>query len=176
MTETTQAPRILSLCSGYGGLDLVTEKLTGGTTVAYAESDPYAFEVMARHWPGVPNIGDITAVDWSAVAEVFRPDVIAAGFPCTDISDAGPRTGISGERSGIWKNVAEAVGVIRPRLVFLENVAAIRSRGLDVVAQDLAVSGYDLRWTCLRASDVGACHPRNRWFGLAKPAAGPNVA
>src|SRR5690606_15078723 len=126
-----------------------------------------AAKVMAHRFPGVPNIGDITAVDWSEWAG--RVDDIAAGFPCQDISVAGKGVGIGGSRSGIWKNVAQAVGVIRPRLVFLENVSVIRSRGLDTVAEDLSALGYDLRWTCLRADAVGAPHQRNRWFGVAKP-------
>lgn len=173
--------RIASLCSGYGGLIKAAHNLLGGELAWYAQYEPpdklgrpdrnqYAAQVMAQHWPGVPNHGDITAIDWTAVEPV---DVIEAGFPCTDISNAGKRIGISGKKSGIWKNVAEAVRVLRPRLVLLENVAAIRSRGLDVVAQDLAEIGYDARWTCVRAGDpeVGAPHQRDRWFCIAHPAA-----
>ena len=145
------------------------ELLTGSELVAYAEKMPAAAKVMAHHWPGVRNLGDLTGLDWHAVKEEFGPDILEAGFPCQDISDAGKRVGIAGERSGIWKNIAEGVGVLRPHLVFLENVAAVRSRGLDVVAADLACLGYDLRWTTLRAAEVGAPHPRNRWFGLARP-------
>lgn len=165
--------RIASLCSGYGGLEMAIRSALGGQVVAGAELDPHAAQVFARHHPGVPNLGDITTADWHAVRDEHRPDVLAAGFPCTDISNAGLRIGIHGKRSGIWKNVAEAVRVLRPRLVFLENVAAIRSRGLDVVAQDLAQVGYDARWTCVRAGDpeVGAPHPRDRWFAVAYPAA-----
>jgi DNA (cytosine-5)-methyltransferase 1 len=165
------SPRVMSLCAGYGGLDLAVHSLTNGRTVAYAEVDPHAASVMAHHWPGVPNLGDITAVDWSPWRG--RVDYLCAGFPCQDISVAGRGEGIGGKRSGIWKNVAEAVGILGPRLVFLENVAVIRSRGLGTVAEDLAVLGYDLRWTCLRASAVGAPHQRNRWFGVAKPSRHP---
>ena len=162
--------RILSLCSGFGGLDLAVEAVTGGRTVAVAETHPAAAAVLAGRFPGAVNIGDITEAYWGWVKDEFRPTVIAAGFPCQDISVAGHGEGISGERSGIWKNVAEAVGVIRPRLVFLENVAVLRGRGLDVVAGDLAAHGYGLRWTCLRADKVGGPHQRNRWFVLARPA------
>lgn len=151
-------------------MDLAVERLTEAKLTAYAESYAPSSRIMARHWPDVPNLGDITQIDWADVRDAYCPDIIAAGFPCQDISNAGRREGINGDRSGIWKNVAEAVGVLRPRLVFLENVAAIRSRGLDVVAEDLAAIRYDLRWTCLRASDVGAAHRRDRWFGLACPA------
>lgn len=164
-------PRLLSLCSGYGGLDLAVQGLFGTRTVAFAERDTFASRVFAAHHQDVPNLGDITAVDWGHVRDTYAPDIIAAGFPCQDISNAGTRKGIDGDRSGIWKNVAEAVRVIRPRLVFLENVSAILRRGLDVVAGDLAALGYDARWTCLRAGDVGAPHPRDRWFCVAYPAA-----
>lgn len=162
-------PRILALCAGYGGLEESVTRIIGGTVVAFAETHPAAAAVFAAHHPGVPNLGDITEADWEWIAGAFQPTVITAGFPCQDISVAGHGEGISGERSGIWKDVAAAVGVVRPRLVFLENVAVIRSRGLDVVAGDLAAHGYDLRWTCLRADTVGGPHQRNRWFGLARP-------
>ncbi|UVN55662.1 DNA cytosine methyltransferase [Streptomyces albus] len=165
-------PRLLALCAGYGGLEIALRAGLGGQVVAYAENDPHAAQVFAAHHPGVPNLGDITAVDWTRVRETFAPDVIGAGFPCRNISNAGRRDGINGKWSRVWKNVAEAVRHLRPRLVFLENVAALRSRGLDVVAQDLAAIGYDARWTCLRAGDpeIGAPHPRDRWFAIAHPA------
>lgn len=160
----------ISLCAGYGGLDMAVERLTGNKTVVYAENDPAASLVMAARFPRAVNLGDITAIDWAAVAAEYDIDSLSAGFPCQDISLAGRREGISGKRSGIWKNVARAIGVIRPRYAFLENVAAIKGRGLHVVSEDLAEVGYDLRWTTVRASDTGAAHQRSRWFGLATPA------
>ncbi|MCX4610713.1 DNA cytosine methyltransferase [Streptomyces mirabilis] len=165
-------PRIVALCAGYGGLEAAIRAGIGGQVAAFAENDPYAASVFAAHHPGVPNLGDITAVDWHQVRDLYRPDVVGAGFPCRNISNAGRKDGIHGQWSRVWKNVAQAVGVLRPRLVFLENVAALRSRGLDVVAQDLAALGYDARWTCLRAGDpeIGAPHPRDRWFAIAHPA------
>ncbi|MGW4791791.1 DNA cytosine methyltransferase [Nonomuraea sp. NPDC004297] len=171
--------RVLALCAGYGGLEIAIAAGLGGQVVAFAENDPFAATVFAAHHPGVPNLGDITCADWHTVRELYRPDIVAAGFPCRNISNAGRRDGIGGQWSKVWKNVAAAVGVLRPRFVFLENVAAIRSRGLDVVAADLAALGYDARWTCLRAGDpeVGAPHPRDRWFCIAHPAAeDPHVA
>ncbi|MFD5387583.1 DNA cytosine methyltransferase [Streptomyces sp. NPDC127074] len=165
-------PTIVGLCAGYGGLEAAMRARTGGQVAAYAENDPYAAAVFAARHPGIPNLGDITAVDWDQVRDLYRPDVIGAGFPCRNTSNAGRRDGINGQWSRVWKNVAEAVGVTRPRLVFLENVAALRSRGLDVVAQDLAALGYDTRWTCVRAGDpeTGAPHERDRWFAVAHPA------
>jgi DNA (cytosine-5)-methyltransferase 1 len=164
----------ISLCTGSGALDLAVEAVTGLSTVAVAEKDPAASRLLAARVPGARNLGDVTAADWEAVAvSMPRPAALTAGFPCQDISNAGPRGGIAGDRSGLWKTVAHAIRHLRPRLVFLENVAAIRSRGLDVVAADLAALGYDARWMCLRAGDpeVGACHRRDRWFAVAYPAA-----
>ncbi|XUL91106.1 DNA cytosine methyltransferase [Streptomyces galilaeus] len=178
MTQSThirrapiEPPRIVALCAGYGGLETAIRAGIGGQVAAFAENDPYAAAVFAAHHPGVPNLGDITTVDWRMVRDLYRPDVVCAGFPCRNISNAGRRDGINGQWSRVWKNVAQAVGVLRPRYVFLENVAALRSRGLDVVAADLAAHGYDARWTCLRAGDpeIGAPHPRDRWFAVAHP-------
>ncbi|MFE3085700.1 DNA cytosine methyltransferase [Streptomyces albidoflavus] len=172
-------PRVLALCAGYGGLEAAVRAHIGGQIIAFAENDPYAATVYAHRHTGAPNLGDITRADWERVRDLYRPDVVSAGFPCRNTSNAGRRDGINGKWSKVWKDVAEAVGHIRPRYVFLENVAALRSRGLDVVAQDLATLGYDARWTCLRAGDpeIGAPHERDRWFCLAYPAAeDPNLA
>lgn len=162
----------LSLCSGYGGLDLAVEQITGNKTLVYAENDKYAAQVMAARFPWATNLGDIKAVDWADIASQWQIDTIAAGFPCQGLSNAGLRKGFLDARSALWKNVLEAVRIIRPRLVFLENVAAIRSRGLGEVVADLAAIGYGIRWTCLRAGEdaVGAPHPRDRWIAVAHPA------
>jgi DNA (cytosine-5)-methyltransferase 1 len=152
------------LCTGYGGLDLAVHAVLGGRLVWYAETDRHARTVLAARFPGIPNLGDIRAVDWSQVAPV---DVLTAGFPCQNISDAGRREGIHGDKSSLWSAVADAVRVLRPRLVFVENVAALLRRGLDVVQADLAALGYDTSWICLRASDIGAAHRRDRLFLLA---------
>lgn len=160
-------PRIGSLFSGYGGLDQAAIDVLGGHVVWHSEIDPAAVTILAHHYPDVPNLGDIARVDWATVAPV---DVITAGFPCQDISLAGKGEGIEGARSGLWSHVVKAVRVLRPRLLYLENVASIRFRGLDRVAADLAGLGYDARWTCVRASDIGAAHQRRRWFCVAHPA------
>jgi DNA (cytosine-5)-methyltransferase 1 len=158
---------ILELCAGYGGLGMAVEELTGDKVAYVAEVDEAASKILAVRYPDAPNIGDITKYDWTQL--IGKVDKVTAGTPCQDISNAGPREGINGKRSGIWKNACEAVGILRPQFVFLENVAAIRGRGLSTVAEDLAEVGYDLLWTTLRASDAGFAHHRNRWFGLAVP-------
>jgi DNA (cytosine-5)-methyltransferase 1 len=156
-----------SLCTGYGGLDLAVELVLGGQLAWYAETDRHAQTVLSHHWPDVPNLGDIRTVNWADVAPV---DVLTAGFPCQDISNAGKRAGIGGVHSSLWTCVAEAVRVLRPGLVFVENVAALLRRGFDVVHADLAAIGYDTSWLCVRASDIGAAHRRDRLFLLAVPA------
>jgi DNA (cytosine-5)-methyltransferase 1 len=96
-----------------------------------------------------------------------RVDLVFGGFPCQDISLAGRGAGLAGARSGLWFEMLRIIREVRPRVVFLENVAAITFRGLDAVLGSLAESGYDAEWLCLQASDVGATHRRDRWFCLA---------
>ena len=164
-----------SLCTGYGGLDLAAAAVLGARLAWCAESDKHAAAVLAARYPGVPNLGDISALDWAAVPPV---DLITAGWPCQDISCAGPGTGIKeGTRSGLWLHIAAGLRQLRPPFVFLENVAALRTRGLGQVLADLAALGYDTQWLCLRAADTGACHRRDRIFILAcQPAAQTRLA
>ncbi|MEU7237995.1 DNA cytosine methyltransferase, partial [Streptomyces chrestomyceticus] len=158
---------ILELCAGYGGIGQAVERLTGDRVRYVAEVDPEASKILAERYPHAPNLGDIGAIDWGAL--VGEVTVITAGFPCQDISNAGTRRGIHGERSGVWEHINTAIRVIRPRIVFLENVSAIRGRGLSHVLGQLAENGYDTRWCCYRASSIGAPHHRDRWFCVAIP-------
>lgn len=166
--ERTGALRLGSLCTGYGGLDLAVMDVLGAELVWCADDDRHVKTILAARFPSAPNLGDITSRDFPRVPPV---DVLTAGFPCQDISYAGRGAGIrEGTRSGLWFHVAQAVRLLRPGLVFVENVAALRRRGLDVVLGELAQAGYDAEWTSLRASDIGACHRRERVFVLAWPA------
>ncbi|MFI7469960.1 DNA cytosine methyltransferase [Nonomuraea sp. NPDC049646] len=160
-----------SMCSGYGGLDLAVAAVLDTRLLWVADNDDAAARVLAHRFPEVPNLGDLTGIDWGTVP---APDVLTAGFPCQDLSYAGRGAGIrEGTRSGLWHTIADAIATLRPRLLVLENVRAIVTRrpGLDVVLADLARLGFDADWTCLRASDVGAAHERERWFCLAWPTA-----
>ncbi|MFI6333205.1 DNA cytosine methyltransferase [Micromonospora chersina] len=172
MSDQRPGPRIGSLCTGYGGLDLAVELVLGGRLLWCAETDRHARTVLAHHWPGLPNLGDIRTIDWTRVPPV---DVLTAGFPCQDISNAGKRAGITGPHSSLWRHITTALRVLRPPLVFVENVAALRRRGLDVVHADLAALGYDTSWLCLRASDIGAAHRRDRLFMLATSRGGEDA-
>lgn len=156
-----------SLCTGYGGLDMAAEQLTGGRTVWVADLMPAAATLLAHRYPDAPNLGDITTTDWSTVQPV---DVLTAGWPCQPWSVAGKRKGTADARA-IWPAVARAVRDLRPGLVLLENVAGIVSAGeLARAVGSLADLGYDAQWTCLRAADVGAPHGRNRCFIAAEDA------
>jgi DNA (cytosine-5)-methyltransferase 1 len=264
-----------SFCTGYGGADLAVEAVLGPAEhLWHTEFNDDKVKILAAHWPTVPNLGDITKVDWSQVA---RPDVVTAGFPCTDISSAGrqagmasgrllaagqmecgcrwadhqaetcrdstapttrgasvcafdpwetlndgdfdeavkdaiawlnardlaspdgppPKRTVGGTRSGVWSNIAAAIAILRPRLVLIENVRALLStkanrdaadshvepgpadvgngpagpvlRAIGAVLGDLSDLGFDAEWCTVAASDVGACHRRERVFVLAWP-------
>jgi DNA (cytosine-5)-methyltransferase 1 len=167
--------RVGSLCTGYGGLDLAVMAAVDAVLAWCADNDRHASTVLAARFPGAVNLGDLTRVDWAAVPEV---DLVTAGFPCQDISFAGRGAGIEkGTRSGLWTHITRAVRLLRPGYVFVENVAALRSRGLGRVLADLAALGYDTQWACLRAADTGACHRRDRLFILGcRPGAAARLA
>ena len=117
--------RVGSLFSGYGGLDLAVEEVFDGETAWFSEFSPAPARVFAHHWPGVPNLGDITTIDWNAVEPV---DVICGGFPCQDVSTVGKRAGLApGTRSGLWARMAEAIDVLKPEWVVAENVRGLLS-------------------------------------------------
>jgi DNA (cytosine-5)-methyltransferase 1 len=157
--------RIGSLCTGYGGLDIAVLAIFGGRLTWCADNDKHVSTILAARYPDVPNLGDLTALNWNEISAV---DVLCAGFPCQDISFSGRGAGIEkGARSGIWKNIVTGIRELRPTIIVVENVAAIRSRGLGRVLRDLAEVGYDTNWTSLRASDVGSAHRRERVFILA---------
>ena len=80
--------RVGSLFSGYGGLDLAVEYATDGETIWFSEINTPSIRVFADHWPGIPNLGDITAVDWNDVPPV---DVLIGGFPCLNVKPLGAR-------------------------------------------------------------------------------------
>ena len=83
--------RIGSLFSGYGGLDAAVVSVLGGDVAWHVEFDKAPSAALAHRFPGVPNYGDVTAVDWAAVEPV---DVLTGGFPCQDLSHAGKRAGL----------------------------------------------------------------------------------
>lgn len=166
------ALRSIELFAGGGGLALGLER-AGVRTVCFVERDAFAAATLVRQMEEgglapCPVWTDVSTFDgrpWRGVV-----DLVAGGFPCQDISNAGKREGIDGERSGLWSQFARIVGEVRPRFVFVENVAALAARGLDRVLGDLAALGFDAEWCCLGADDAGAPHGRERLFILADSA------
>lgn len=152
-----------SLFSGIGGLDLGLER-AGMRCSWQVESDAYAQRVLEKHWPDVPRFRDIRDIRGEELPPV---DLICGGFPCQDLSVAGKGAGIQGKRSGLWREFARLVEEIRPAWVLIENVPALRTRGLRVVLGDLWASGYDAEWDGLPASAFGAPHRRDRLFVVA---------
>lgn len=182
-------PRIGSLFTGYGGLDLAVEAYFAARTVWTSDIDPGASKIIAHRMPHAPNLGDLTLVDWSAVEPI---EILTGGFPCQDVSTAGKRAGLNpGTRSGLWSHMAYAIDQLRPQIVVAENVRGLLSaaansdvepcpwcvggaghdepdlRALGAVLGDLAELGYDATWIGLRAADVGAPHGRFRVFVVA---------
>ena len=181
-------PRIGSLFTGVGGLDLAVTGFTGGRLAWVSDIDPAACRVLAHRFPGIPNLGDMTRIDWALVEPV---DVLCGGTPCQDLSVAGRRAGLApGTRSNLWAGMREAIAALRPAYIVWENVRGALSaasdsrlepcpgcmgdpghrkpalRALGRVLGDLANLGYDARWHGLYASDAGAPHPRYRVFLL----------
>lgn len=161
----------MHLFAGAGG-GLLADLILGHTPIVAVEWEPYACQVLreraAEGW--FPNLqvweGDVRLFDPSEYAG--RVDCIHAGFPCQDISVAGKQAGVVPEtRSGLYREVLRIAGVVRPSYLFLENVSAIVTNGLGTVLADIAALGYDSEWLCLRASDCGANHHRDRWWLLA---------
>ena len=155
--------RIGSLFSGYGGLDMAVQDFYGAHVVWYSEIDKHASTILAAHYPGVPNLGDIKSVNWADVPPV---DILTGGYPCQPFSHAGSRKGKEDERH-LWPYVRDAIAALRPVVTVLENVDGHRSLGFADVLGDIAEMGMSARWGVVRAADAGAPHGRKRIFIVA---------
>lgn len=155
--------RVVSFFAGIGGIDLGLER-AGHECVGQVEIDTFCVKVLEKHWPNVWRHDDILTVKPEDIPEA---DLWTGGFPCQDISNAGKRAGIRGERSGLFFDFMRLVRAVRPRYLLLENVAALLYRGMGDLLGQLADSGYDAEWSCIRASSMGAPHRRERLFVVA---------
>lgn len=165
-------PRILSLFTGYGGLDMAIETVTGGRVIAVSDIDPGPCKLLSARRPECPNLGDIKAVKWE---DVDSFDVLVGGYPCQPFSMAGRRAGKDDPRH-LWPDVLKAIHTHTPRQVFLENVRGHLSLGFDTVLTDLANAGYSVAWTILAASSVGTAHRRERLYIYATPGHSANMS
>lgn len=165
--------KVLDLFAGIGGFSLGLEK-AGMETVAFCEINEYAQKVLKKNWPGVPIYEDVRQITANRlVSDGIGVDVITGGFPCQDISVAGNQVGIEGERSGLWTECARLLGDIRPKYAIFENVPNLLNGGdgnwFKRVLWDISKVGYDAEWKCIRASDVGAPHRRERIWIVCYP-------
>jgi DNA (cytosine-5)-methyltransferase 1 len=154
-----------SLFAGIGGFDLGLER-AGMVCKWQVEIDPFCNKVLAKHWPGVKRYGDIKTVGKHNLEPI---DLICGGFPCQDISSAGKRKGLAGERSGLFYEITRLLCEINPRWVILENVSALLHTGLGEVLRELAEVGYDAQWHCIPASFFNAWHHRDRVWIVCYP-------
>ena len=163
-------PTIISLFTGYGGLEMGLDRALGGTrTVCMVEREAFAIaNLVAQMEAGAvaptPIWTDVSTFDGKPWRD--RVDILCGGPPCQPFSTAGKRRHTDDER-WIWADVARIIGDVRPGIVFLENVPGLRKRGLGVMLRDLAALGYDAEWGCFTASEAGAPHRRTRLFLLA---------
>jgi DNA (cytosine-5)-methyltransferase 1 len=158
----------LSLFSGIGGLDVALSEWV--RPIAYCEIDPCCQAVLLsrmadRSIAFAPIWDDIRTFPHKQFKKQL--DIIYAGFPCQDLSVAGLRKGLEGERSGLFFEIVRLAKEIKPKFLFLENVPGILTKGGLQVVREVTEMGYDCRWCVISAASLGAPHKRERWFLLA---------
>lgn len=156
-----------SLFAGIGAFDLGFER-AGLTCSWQVEIDQFCRSVLAKHWPAVRRWDDVRTFP-PTPSEEWKVDVICGGFPCQDISGAGRKSGIDGERSGLWADFARLISELRPAYAIVENVADLLHRGIGRVLGDLATLGYDAEWHAVPVCAVGGPHERDRCWIIAHP-------
>ena len=160
-----------SLFSGIGGMDLGLER--AGMTIKWqSEIDPYCCDILKKHWPEVPNHGDIKKINWSNVEPT---DIICGGYPCQPFSLAGRHRKGEDDPRHLWPWVKDAISVLRPRFAILENVQGHLTLGGTTVIKEITDIGYDCEWRVISAAGLGARHRRNRLIIVAYPRSGGGV-
>lgn len=157
--------KVLDLFSGIGGFSYGLEKTGKFKTELFCEIDKDCQKVLKKHWPLVSIENDITSLSLKEGSY----DIVCGGFPCQDLSIAGKKTGLKGERSGLWREYARIINEVKPKFVIIENVGNLRKLGLNTVLSDLARIGYDAEWYTIRATDVGLPHQRERLYIISYP-------
>lgn len=154
--------KVGSLFSGIGGFDLGFEQ-AGFESEWQVEIDKDCKRVLSKHWPNVERFDDV-----SKVSQLSRVDVLCGGFPCQDLSVAGKRKGLAGERSGLWFEFLRIAQVNKPGTIVIENVPGLlssdESRDFAVILRGLVECGYCLAWRVLDAQFYGVAQRRRRVF------------
>ncbi len=153
-----------SLFTGIGGFDLAAERC-GAKTAWQVEWDKNAVKVLETHFSAVRRYGDIQKLN---VGELESVDLITAGFPCQDLSIAGKRKGLKGERSGLFWEIIRIAAALQPKWLLLENVPGLLSsdggRDFAVVLAALDECGYGLAWRVCNSRFWGVPQRRRRVF------------
>lgn len=157
--------RYVSIFSGVEAASLAWEQL-GWEPVAFSEIEPFPCAVLAERWPDVPNLGDITKIDWKEEID-GAIDLVVGGSPCQSFSVAGKREGLKGA-SGLMFEYIRCVQELRPRWFLWENVpGALTSEDGGAFGQLLSEMdelGYGLAWRVLDAQFFGVAQRRRRLF------------
>lgn len=159
--------KYVSLFSGIEAATVAWEPL-GWEPLAFSEIDAFPCAVLAERFPGVPNLGDITKIDWKKAVKAYgKPDLVVGGSPCQSFSLAGGRTGLDGASGLMWEYV-RAVRDVKPGWLLWENVpgALSSSHGEDFrcLLEALDACGYGLAWRVLDARFFGVAQRRERVF------------
>ncbi len=156
----------VSLFTGIGASDLAAEHL-GYTTTHCVEIDPWNRDILHARFPNAWIFDNVCMVGARELG--VGMDLMSGGFPCQDLSSAGKGGGLEAARSGLWFEFLRIIGECRPKQVLIENVAVLKSRGLNIVVKGLAEKGYGCWWDCVPAIAVGAPHLRDRIWITAVP-------
>jgi len=152
----------LDLFSGIGGFALAS-KWAGFQTIGFSEIDPYSCRVLAKNFPGIPNLGDIKNINGK---DFKNPALITGGFPCQPYSNGGLRRGSQDDRA-IWPEMARVISEARPSWIIAENVLGLISLELDSVLDDLENLDYSTDAIIVPACSVDAPHRRDRIWVFA---------
>ena len=168
--DTTKTITHVSLCAGYGGIDLgLSRAIPSLRTVAFSEIEAFACanlvsKMEAGLLDAAPIWTNLKTFPWSEFRD--RVDLLSGGYPCQPFSSAGKRLGTEDPRH-LWPYIADGIRAMRPRVCFFENVEGHISLGLREVISELEGIGYKVAWGIFSAREVGAPHQRKRVFILA---------
>ena len=165
--------KFVSLFAGVGGFDLGLEQ-AGHTCMGQVEIDKNARAILEKHWPNVPKHDDVTtAIDWAdEIGLTGNVELVVGGFPCQDLSVAGKRAGLAGERSGLFYDALAFAKSVKAKTILLENVPGLLSsnqgRDFGVLLTELANAGYsNIEWRVLNSQFFGVAQRRRRVFIVA---------
>lgn len=168
--------RYVSLFSGIEAASVAWEGL-GWEPVAFAEIEKFPCEVLAKRFPSVPNLGDVSEIDWRAFQDEYGAvDLVVGGSPCQAFSVAGRREGLLDERGQLMLEYVRAVRELHPRWVLWENVPGVLSQSdgdaFETLQRELEHCGYSLAWRTLDAQFFGVAQRRRRVFLVGHASAG----